>query len=146
MSLSVSLDEDGSSLVVTHLLGVEHRTLHARPAFGVIGLQMLHAERQLFDSQGAYAGTPWKRNSPEWTAEKARRGLDRRVNHATRRARRSLTQRGNPEQIRRSTDRGIEFGSKVPHVKYMQDPIRFGTLQQRQFNRTLTRWFVEGVL
>lgn len=146
MALGTVVSIDGDRLAVTHLLGVEHRTLHPRPAFARIGEQMLLAEKHLFDSQGAYAGTPWKRNSPEWTAEKARRGLDRRVNHATRRARRSLTQRGNPDQIRRSTDRGIEFGSKVPHVKYMQDPIRFGTLQHRQFNRTLARWFVEGVL
>ncbi len=142
----VELDEDGTRVVARHLFGVEQRTLHPRPAFARIGEMMLLAERHLFDSEGSYSGKHWRPPSLEWQAEKARRGLDPRVNHATRRARRSFTQRGNPEQIRRSTDRGIDFGSRVPYAKYMQDPLRFGHRQVEQFEDTLQRYIVRGVL
>lgn len=140
---------EGDRLVVTHLLGVEQRTLHPRPAFARIGEQMLAAERHLFDSQGAYSGRQWPRNDPSTDAAKARLGLDPRVMHATRRLRRSLTQRGNPEQIRKSTDRGIEFGTKVPYAKYhrkKRPPVAFGVLQRRQFSDTLQRWIVQGMV
>jgi hypothetical protein len=157
MTLAYSLDVDGDRLVVSHLLGVEQRTLHPRPAFARIGEQMLLSERHLFDSEGASSGRHWRRDEPETLAAKERQGLDPRVMHATRRLRRSLTQRGNPDQIRKSTDRGIEFGTRVPYAKYHTDtgderpriiraPVAFDTLQRRQFERTLQRWIMQGFL
>ncbi len=149
MSLSVDIDEHGSRVVARHLLGVEHRTLHPRPAFARIGEQMLLAERHLFDSQGAFAGRHWPADEPETLERKAELGLDPRVLHATRRLRRSLVQRGNPEQIRRSTDRGIEFGTTVPYAKFHardRPPVQFGRAQRRQFERTLSRWILDGTL
>ncbi len=149
MSLAVELDCDGDRLVARYLLGVEQRTLHPRPAFARIGEQMLLAERHLFDSQGSFAGKHWPDIEPETRERKAEEGLDQRVLHATRRLRRSLTQRGNAEQIRHSTDRGIEFGTRVPYAKYHardRPPVAFGQLQRRQFERTLTRWIMNGTL
>lgn len=149
MSLSVDFDIDGDRLVVTHLASVEQRTLHPRPAYARVGEQMMLAERHLFDSQGGFAGKHWPPIQPETIAAKQRAGLDPRVLHATRRLRRSLTQRGNTDQIRRSTDRGIEFGTRVPYAKYhsaKRPPVAFGPAQRRQFNQTLSRWIVRGLL
>lgn len=149
MSLSVDFDIDGDRLVVTHLASVEQRTLHPRPAYARVGEQMMLAERHLFDSQGGFAGKHWPQIQPETIAAKQRAGLDTRVLHATRRLRRSLTQRGNPDQIRRSTDRGVEFGTRVPYAKYhaaKRPPVAFGPAQRRQFNTTLSRWIVRGLL
>ncbi len=149
MALRAELDIHGDRLVTRYFSNVATRALHPRPAYARIGEQMLHAERLLFDSEGAYAGRHWERDEPATLEAKARAGLDPRVLHATRRLRRSLVQRGNPEQIRRSTDRGIEFGTRVPYAKYHErdrPPIQFGRLQRRQFERTLTRWILDGTL
>lgn len=155
MALSYSLDIEGDRLVARHLLAVEQRTLHPRPAFARIGEQMLLAEKHLFDSEGAFAGRHWERDQPSTLEAKAEMGLDPRVLHATRRLRRSLTQRGNQEQIRKSTDRGIEFGTRVPYAKCHQTgtrnmparpPEAFERLQRRQFERTISRWILNGTL
>lgn len=169
MALSYSLDIEGDRLVARHLLAVEQRTLHPRPAFARIGEQMLLAEKHLFDSEGAYAGRHWRPDLPTTLAEKARLGLDPRVLHATRRLRRSLTQRGNPDQIRKSTDHGVEFGTRVRYAKYQtsghyqktgrkeapitvhrrvppRPPVQFGHAQHRQFERTISRWILNGTL
>lgn len=110
---------------------------------------MLLSERHLFDSRGAFAGRVWPDIEPETKERKAELGLDPRVLHATRRLRRSLTQRGTTDQIRRSTDRGIEFGTRVEYAKYHardRPPVAFGRLQRRQFERTLSRWILNGTL
>jgi len=76
-------------------------------------------EETVFNSGGRRAGGSWKRVTPRWQRRKAAKGLDARTMHATKRLRRSLTYRGDPEMIQdvRPLEGTIRFGTKVPYAE-----------------------------
>lgn len=145
----------GEKIVQRQLGRLASRALHAKPAFVQIGLQMLDYELALFNSQGASGGDRWKPISETTRAAKAAHTppLDPRVLHATRRLRRSLTQRGNPDQLRRSHDDRLEFGSRVPYAQFHQSgtsrmprrpPTQLTELQKRYLVKVLQTYIVRS--
>lgn len=163
----LDMDVDGDRQFARYLFGVERNTRNARPAFTQIGRDMRRYERELFDSKGASGGTPWEADKPATLAAKRRlrtvpgakrrRRLDPRVNHATRRLRKSLTAAGkaNPDAIRRTTRDSITYGTSVPYAKFAQRgtkhaPARpvlvFTKPQQKAMRRTVQRWILDRTL
>ena len=159
-----SIDIDGDRDFARYLLGVEQDTRNARPALTKIGRDMRRYERELFDSQGASGGMPWAPDKPATLAAKSqlrtvagasrRRRLDPRVNHATRRLRKSLTT-GGPGAIRRSTRDSLTFGTSVSYAKYAQrgtkyaparPVLRFTKPQKKAMRQTILRWILDGTL
>jgi len=72
-----------------------------------------------FNSEGRRGGGSWKRPGVAWAIKKARTaGADQRIGHFTRRLRRSLTYRGDPEMLLNIDTRAgvIRFGSRVPYA------------------------------
>ena len=160
----VGLDIDGDRSVVAYLIGVEEHARNARPVFRVIGDDMRRYERELFDSQGATGGRPWASDKPATLEAKARLRatagasrrirLDPRVNHATRRMRKSLT-RGGPDNIRRVTRDSVTHGTQVPYAKYAQrgtrhaearPPVVFSRPQTREMRDKIRDWIMRGAL
>jgi phage gpG-like protein len=147
------LEVHGEKLISRRLQRMEQASLHAKPAFVAIGLRLLAYELALFESGGASGGDRWERLEASTVREKVRKGQDPRVLHASRRLRRSLTQRGNPDQLRRSHDDRIEFGSRLPYAKYHQTgtrhmparpPLQMTELQKRELTRILQRHIMRG--
>jgi phage gpG-like protein len=127
------------------------------PATTLTHYAIIHKLEQLeteqFDSEGARGSGGWAPLAPATVAEKARRGLDPRILHATGRLRASLTARGG-DAIRESHPDEMRFGTDVPYAAFHQRgtarmPRRRGielpaTDRHMIFVQTIHRFLVTG--
>jgi phage gpG-like protein len=121
MALRFSFEAYGDRLVSREILDMGDRALDARPAFRLIVDDFRTFEAERFDSEGD--GT-WKPLQPQTIAEKARKGLDPRILHATGRLRLSLTKKGAPGSYSRVYPNFMLFGSTVPYAHFLQTGTR----------------------
>jgi Phage virion morphogenesis family len=122
MPLRFEFEAEGDKLVSRELLDMGDRALDARPAFRLIADDFREFEAARFDSRGE--GT-WVPLAPATIREKAERGLDPRVLHATGQLRASLTKKGAKGSYSRIFPSFMLFGSTVPYAKYLQTGTRF---------------------
>lgn len=132
----------GDKLVSRKLVRFGNRAIDAAPAFRLIADDMRHYETERFDSAGNGTWAPLEAST---IAQKARKGLDPRILHATERLRRSLTSDHAPDQELIITPAFMVFGSKVPYAQFHQKgegvptrkPLGFTEGQKRQILRRL---------
>jgi hypothetical protein len=150
MGLRFEFESYGDKLVSRELLDLGDRALDARPAFRLIAEDFRHFEEARFDTRGY--GT-WRPLSPSTIREKARKGLDPRILHATGALRRSLTRRDAPDSYVRVFPNFMLFGSSVPYAHYLQTgtrkmparkPLGFTEAQKVTTLKRLQRWIVES--
>lgn len=117
--MRLDLEAFGETVFSRELLRVGANAGDMRPAFDDIHEVLLQAERQQFGTQGGYSGG-WAPLAPSTVAFKARKGLDRRILHATLRLRRSLTESSHADHVYRTTPDEMFVGSSVPYGGYHQ--------------------------
>lgn len=117
--MRLELDAFGDKQVAREILRFGDRATDARPAWNSIIGQLERLEAAQFDSEGARASGGWAPLAPATVAEKARRGLDRRILHATGALRASLT-RHSDDAIRESHPNEMRFGTTVPYAVFHQ--------------------------
>lgn len=152
--MRLSLDVFGDVQVDRELLRFADRAVDARPAWDAIMHQLGVLEREQFDSQGARASGGWAPLAPSTVADKARRGLDPRILHATGKLRASLTEPAGPDAIRESLPNAMRYGTSVPYARFHQQgtgrtPQRreielTATDRHRMFVQTMQRFLVTG--
>jgi phage gpG-like protein len=94
-------------------------------------------EERIFSSGGRRGGGMWRRPTMAWQRRKSRMQGDPRTLHSSRRLRRSVTYRGNPEMFLRINGREgtLQFGSKVPYARAHQKGL--GHMPKRPFIKFL---------
>jgi len=73
-------------------------------------------EDATFQSQGRRGGGSWAEDSEAWQAQKAREGLDPRINFATWALYDSVTLLNAPGQVVEITPQSLRFGSSLPQA------------------------------
>ncbi len=150
VALRFEFEAHGDKLVSREILDMGDRALDARPAFRLIADDFRQFERARFDSRGE--GT-WRPLAPSTIAEKARKGQDPRILHATGRLRASLTEREDPDAYERIFPNFMLFGSSVPYAHYLQTgtrkmparkPLGFTEEQKVTTLKHLQRYIVHG--
>lgn len=150
MAFQFTFEAYGEKLVSRELLDLGDRALDARPAFRLIVDDFRGYEATRFDTRGD--GT-WVPLAPSTVAEKARKGQDPRVLHATGSLRASLTERGAKDSYSRVYPTFMLFGTKRPYAKYLQGgtrrmpprkPLGFTEAQKVQTLKRLQRFVVHG--
>lgn len=124
-SVQVKMRVLGEEQINRRMLRFSGRAGNAMPVWEAISEYLMKVEEKQFDSEGAYSGHPWAALSESWLAEKARRGLDPRVGHATLAMRRALTVRGDRNQRLQMTRRMMRFGVKnltYPEIVQKKQP------------------------
>jgi hypothetical protein len=110
----------GVKAVATKFTRLGEAAVDVRPAFMTITELIFAIEAQVFNGQGRRGGGSWKRDTPEWLAQKTRLGLDPRINHATGALRRSVTEHGAEGQVHEMTPHSLIFGSSLPQAEPSQ--------------------------
>lgn len=150
MGLRFTFECEGDKLISRELLDLGDRALDARPAFRLIAEDFRHFEEARFDSAG-YGS--WRPLTPGTVHEKATRGLDPRILHATGALRRSLTRNRAPGSYSRVFPNFMLFGSTLSYAKYLQrgtrkmparKPLGFTEAQKVQTLKRLQRFVVHG--
>jgi hypothetical protein len=150
MALKFTFEAHGDTLVSRELLDLGDRALDARPAFRLIADDFREYERLRFESRGY--GT-WKPLAPATIREKARKGLDPRILHATLELLHSLTRKRAKGAYVRVFPNFMLFGSSVDHAGYLQTgttdmparkPLGFTEAQKVQTLKRLQRFVVHG--
>jgi phage gpG-like protein len=149
----LDLDVFGDKQVARELLRFGDRAADVRPAWNAIIGRLERLEAEQFDSQGGRGSGGWAPLAPATVAEKARRGLDPRILHATGRLRASLTGRGG-DAIRESHPDEMRFGTSVPYARFHQQGTsrmpRRREIELRELDRhmifvqTVQRFLVTG--
>jgi hypothetical protein len=116
------------------------------PAWAEILQYFYWIEDATFQSQGRRGGGSWAEDSEDWLAQKARMGLDPRINFATWALYDAMTLPDAPGQKIHMTPASLEVGSDLPQagpsqqfrtfVKLTpQDRVEFAELMKRHFIR-----------
>ncbi len=157
MSVRFVFEIAGDRLIERELLRFGERTLNASPVFESIADFMMGEEREQFDTEGAYASGGWQPLKEETLRRKAQLELDPRILHATLALERSLTERGDPNQVLEVSADGLVFGSSRPGAAAHQNPrpgsrlprrrpIEFTEPARQETVRRLQRWMITGEL
>jgi phage gpG-like protein len=150
MPLRFEFEAHGDKLVSRELLDMGDRALDARPAFRLIADDFREFEAERFDSRGE--GT-WAPLAASTVREKAQRGLDPRVLHATSALRISLTKKLAKGSYSRVFPNFMLFGSTVPYAHFLQTgtramparkPLGFTEAQKVTVLKRLQRHVVES--
>jgi phage gpG-like protein len=148
--LKFTFSSDGDKLISRELLDISGRALDLRPAFRLIADDFRVFEAARFDSRGE--GT-WKPLLPQTVREKARKGQDPRILHATLSLRNSLTVARAPGSYSRVYPNWMEFGTNVSYAKFLQTgtrymparkPLGFTEAQKVATMKRLQRFVVSG--
>jgi phage gpG-like protein len=89
-------------------------------ALEVVAVRLREAAEKQFDSEGSYASGGWAPLAAGTVAEKARKGLDPRILHATGALEQSLVTKFDPNHVERLSADTLTFGSTVPYGGYHQ--------------------------
>jgi phage gpG-like protein len=148
--MRIELDFFGEDLVASTIVGHGQRAQDLRPAFRrVVKTLQASAERQ-FDTEGVYGSGGWAPLAPSTKRQKAAKGLDPRILHATGRLKGSL-QGKNADKISRISRQSLVFGSytsyAVFHVRGTARMPRRRPMQLTKGDRRLiTRSIYERVM
>jgi phage gpG-like protein len=123
--MRLDLEVFGETQFSREILRVGDNAADMRPAFDDIHTYLLQKEKEQFSYQGRYSGG-WKPLAASTVRYKAARNLDPRILHATLRLRDSLTEKGHPDHVFRSSADEMFFGSKVPYGIYHQKKKKAG--------------------
>lgn len=150
----IELEIFGDVQLRRELLRFKDATADASPAFEQIlmgtgrgSFSLRKIEGKQFATQGKFASGGWTKLAPSTVAQKARRGLDPRILHATGRLSASLTGPG-PGHIEIVTPQSMIFGTEVPYARFHQSgthrmprrrPIELREQDRRGMVRTLQR-------
>lgn len=108
----------GDDVINRELVRMGGRAVNARKPFREVSSRLADIERRVFDSQGRYGGGSWRRLAPATVRRKRLRRLDRRIEHATRRLRKSMIRKQHGgDAIRRVTKDSLEFGTRVKYAR-----------------------------
>lgn len=111
----------GVKAVSTKFTRMAEASVDVRPALMTITELIYAIEVQVFNGQGRRGGGSWKRDTPEWLAQKMRLGLDPRINHATGALRRSVTEPDAEGQVHEMTPHSLIFGTTLPQAAPSQE-------------------------
>jgi hypothetical protein len=141
----------GDRLVSREILDIGGRGLDARPAFSAIADDLFKSEERRFNSRGF--GT-WDDLADSTIKEKARKGLDPRVLHATLALRESLTKRdeANENQILLIEPQFLVLGTTLSYAEFhqkgkgvpMRKPLGFPVGQRRKAIKRIQKFVVTG--
>jgi len=125
---------------------IAERARDVRPAMEGIIDRIYDAAAKQFDSQGAYARTPWPANAESTVERKARLGLDPRVLHATLDLRDSLTHPGG-SNFAFAQHNGLIFGTAVEYARYLDETYPLVVPHDAELHtwvRIVERWIIDG--
>lgn len=153
--MRLTIEVYGDTQIDRELLRFDQRGRDMRPALTAIADEFLALENRQFASQGLYASGGWAPLRSATIARKARLGLDPRILHATLRLRRSLTQRGGTDAIRKITADELQVGSKVAYGVHHQHgapraslprrrPVELRESDRRNMMKIIQRYLIEG--
>jgi phage gpG-like protein len=114
------------------LLRVGGRGVDASPAFEAIADRILSEDALQLGSQGRHASGGWKPLQPATMEAKRRRNLRPEILRATDSLMRSLTVRGDSNQVLKVRPDGLDLGSKLPYAGAHQNPKPGSRLPQRR--------------
>lgn len=131
------------------------RAVESTPALEAIGRLMIESEQAQFDTEGGHASGGWAELAQSTIDNKARKGLDPRILHATLQLEESLTVKGNSDMIFEVGPGFIRFGTQVSHAKFHQEgtthmperkPVDFRGVDRVAWVKILQRWIMRGEL
>lgn len=149
----IELNVLGETQINRRLMRWSVRAADFAPVFEGILEFLERVEEAEFESEGAYAGSPWAQLAASTVVAKERAGLDPRILHATLALRNSLTKSDDPEAIRIATPSMMVFGTTVPYGKYHQSgtsrmprrrPVDLTEKNKAAIIRAMQFWITRG--
>lgn len=113
----ITLDVFGDTQFDRTLLRIGERAEDMGPAFNDLADDFLLIEERQFQTEGGFASGGWKELAAATIERKAALDLDPRILHATLRMRESLTERTDPDHVRRIDSDEFVVGTKVKSEK-----------------------------
>ena len=116
-----------------------------RPAFDKIRDSFVAHNQDVFNADGAVEGwSRWRDLNPHYAARKAQEGYDTRINRRTLQMVHSVTNKGDPNFIYRSSRYEMEVGTRDPKAIHIEKDkgrslMRVGEAIRRQWVRILQR-------
>lgn len=144
---------EGEQLISRKILRMGERAVDARPAWRKIRDLFIDFEGDLFASDGASSGRPWKPLLEGTVEGKVKAGLDRRILRARRELEGSLTRKGGAGQVFEMGPTFMVFGSSLKQARFQQRgtkilparrPLDFAEGQKRQAVKVLQRFVLTG--
>jgi phage gpG-like protein len=151
--MRVELDVFGEKQISREILRVGERASDARPVFSSIARYLMGEEEQQFASEGRYASGGWARLKDATIAAKRRAHLDPRILRATDALHRSLTRRGDANQVLVIRPNELRFGTKLAYARFHQSgtsssprrrPLELRETARREVVRRLQRFLLTG--
>lgn len=145
----------GQTLISRELLRVGKYAGDARPAMAAIADVMIDETRQQFASEGRHASGGWQPLKPATVAAKARHGHRPEILRRTDALLRSLTVKGDPNQVLQVGRQSLTFGSSLPYADLHQTgtrhmprrpPLAFTEETKKRIVKVLQRWVLRGEL
>lgn len=151
----VRVDVRGDREAARTILNSGLRAADARVQLEMIANDYARMVEEHFDSEGRSSGQPWKPLSMSRVAQKARKGLDPRIMHATLDLRKSLTKRGAKGSIRTVRSTELIMGTRIPYAGYHDKPgsgsrlprrklVVVKRMRRRAWARSLERYIATG--
>lgn len=128
----------GTRLVQTKFERMAMSAKQTRPAFIQSADYLFQMTDEMFNTQGARGGAPWKPLTTGWAIRKALAGHDPRILHMKLALRRSVTKRGTKGSILRYTQNTLEYGTSLPYAARHQFGVP-GKTPKRQFIKVLPK-------
>lgn len=125
-------DVAGDRQVSRRLLRIGSYAGDARPVFSSIADLIFAENEKQFASEGAHASGGWQPLAAATLESKRRAGLDPRILHATLALERSLTVRGDANQLLRIRRDELRLASTLPYGGAHQNPKAGSRLPRRR--------------
>lgn len=148
-----TFEAHGERLIEREILRMGDHALDMRPAFEFVAQAMMELERWQFDTQGARGSGGWAPLKLATSREKARKGEDPRILHASRALEHSLTDQGDANQRLEIHESWMVFGSTLPYAPLLQSgtskmeqrrPIDFTEPDRQGIVKIIQRWIMLG--
>lgn len=133
--MQLYLEVFGDVQLARELLRFGERAEDMSPAFEQIADDFLQIQEFQFDSQGGMFSGGWAALAPSTIESKRRQGLDPRILHATLALRNSLTNKNDPNHVRRITPDTMEVGTSVTSPSGFPYPAAHQNPKQGQKQR-----------
>lgn len=118
--MQIQIKAYGTEEASSVLFGIAARANDLGPILDTLHDRFRDMESRQFSGQGVYSGK-WAPDKPKTIARKVKRGQDIRILHATRRLRRSLTDKRNADHVFEFTNDKMAIGTRVPYARFHQE-------------------------
>lgn len=151
--MQIVFEISGEKQVNRELLRIGEYAGDAQPAFSAIADLIMDETAEQFATEGRHASGGWKPLAESTLREKARLGFGSRgILERTLALERSLTERGNANQILETTPDSLTFGTSLRYGDYHQlgrgvpqrRPVELTESARRQVVKILQRWVLTG--